>query len=180
MRCRCVARPSGVSTASSGVRTSTLRANCSGSLPYVWRMIWSRLRPALRDPGRSSPRRVQRCRRSRPSRPRRRSSRRSRSAGGSTSRSICDGTWAMPQKSVELDPGTRSTTSGSRPARTALPRPARSATSTYRGRYDDSLIERVVLRGPPAIEAGPVHGPRHDPALLSDLQDHPQRVGHRT
>ena len=38
-------------TASGGVRTSTLRENCSGSLVYTWRTIRSRVRPALRGPG---------------------------------------------------------------------------------------------------------------------------------
>ncbi len=39
-------------------------------------------------------------------------------------------------------------------------------------------VERVLLRRPPSIEPGPVHGTRDDPALLADLQDDPQRVGH--
>ena len=89
----------------------------------------SRLRPALRGPDGAPPGREPPRRRSRPSRP----------AGGragvpgpqaeSTSRSICDGTWAIPQKSVELDPGTRSATCMSPAARAkASSRPARSAT----------------------------------------------------
>ncbi len=47
--------------------------------------------------------------------------------------STCDGTCAMPQKSVELDPGTRSTTSTLPAFANAFARPARSATPAYRG-----------------------------------------------
>ena len=36
--------PRAFATTSIGVRTSTLRENCSGSLKMTWRMIWSRLR----------------------------------------------------------------------------------------------------------------------------------------
>ena len=50
-----------------------------------------------------------------------------------TSRSIGDGTWATPQKSVELEPGTRSTTSISRARAKAAFMPARWATPVYRG-----------------------------------------------
>jgi len=39
-----------------------------------------------------------------------------------------DGTWAMPKKSLELDPGTRSTTSRSRARANAFAIPARFAT----------------------------------------------------
>ena len=44
------------------------------------------------------------------------------------------------------------------------------------------LLDGVLLRRAPAIEAGPVHGARDDPARLADLEDEPQvvgRVGHR-
>src|SRR5207344_338242 len=40
------------------------------------------------------------------------------------------------------------------------------------------LLDRVVLGCPPAIEAGPVHGAGYDPALLADLEDDVQGVGH--
>jgi hypothetical protein len=41
---------------------------------------------------------------------------------------MSEGTWAMPQKSVELEPWTRSTTSTSRARAKAFAMPARSAT----------------------------------------------------
>ena len=50
------------------------------------------------------------------------------SADGSTSSSMSEGTCAMPQKSVELDPGTRSTTSTSPVPAYSRASPARSAT----------------------------------------------------
>ena len=107
-----------------------------------------------------------------------RSRRRSSSAAGSTSRSICDGTCAMPQKSVELDPGTRSTTSARDARANSVPRPARSATATIPREIGGQRGEGVVLGGSPAIEAGPVHRAGNDPTLPADLQDDTQRVGH--
>ena len=40
------------------------------------------------------------------------------------------------------------------------------------------LLDRILIRLAPAIEAGPVHGARHDPALLADFENHAQLVGH--
>ncbi len=141
--CRCVARPFGVRTTSSGVRTSTLRENWSGSVPYTWRMIWSRLRPALRGPGRSSSRPSGDIVEVRPAGPQElepplQIGRRS------TSRSICDGTWAMPQKSVELDRGHARPPRRRAPARTRLPsRPAR------RRRRIAGIGRQLAARRPP-------------------------------
>ena len=84
----------------------------------------------------------------------------------------------MPQKSVELDPGTRSTTSTSRARANSLAMPGPLGDAGVARHVRTQLLERVVLRRPPAIEARPVHGARHDPALLADLEDHPQLVGH--
>ena len=45
-------------------------------------------------------------------------------------------------------------------------------------RVGEQLLDRVVLRGAPAIESRPVHRARDDPAFLADLEDDPQRVAH--
>ena len=58
------------------------------------------------------------------------------------------------------------------------PEPGPFGDADITGEVGQELDDGVVLRRAPAVEAGPVRGTRHDPALLADLEDHAQRVGH--
>ena len=83
----------------------------------------------------------------------------------------------MPQKSVELDPGTRSTMSTSRAVSNSSPGPRARRRPRTAARTQE-LRDGVVLGRAPAVEAGPVRGARDDPSLLADLEDDPERAAH--
>ena len=174
---RCVARPSGVMTTSRGVRTSTLRDICSGSLMYTWRTICSRRAATARtrrqqladDPATTSSKYAQQARGASagaPARPTAAPRPRSARARGRCPRS--------PWSSI--------------PGRARRPRRRRCArTRAQAGPLGDARVpgavgrkalDRGLLARAPPVEARPVHRARDDPPLLADLEDHPHRVRH--
>ena len=105
---------------------------------------------------------------------RRSASRRSRSAGERTSASTCDGTWAIPQKSVEVTRA-RSTIRPRAPSR-SLPGPPARRRRHIAGHTPEPATASssdVPQRSRPGRRRA-----RDDPAFLADLEDHADRPGH--